>query len=196
MGSGGIIRLVLAGALGAAAFVLLPQEGVLAATQELIAFLALLMAGLLPAMMLTATILRGDGISAVRVEQYGRAMEAQMRFWGVLFLLAGMSTAGIVGAKIFFADGGAFHYAFWRLSLDSAVLGRLSLGLGGFGFGAVLQRLVPSYIGLRSLLSLNIRMAKAQALANDRSLRDALERDAQAATSPDAYAGFKDNAGS
>lgn len=191
MGSGGLIRLFVAGILGALAFTMLPRAGILAATQEMIAFLALLMAGLLPAMMLTATILKGDGISAVRVEQYGAALFSQMRFWAVLFLLAGVSTAGIVGAKVLFAPEAAFHYAAWRFSVDSAVLGQLSLAVAGFGLGAVLQRLYPSYVGLRSLLSMNIKMAKAQALSNDRSLADALEQQARAAVPPSVYPSSK-----
>lgn len=187
MGSGGLIRLGLAGAVGSLVFTLLPRAGVLAATQELIAFLALLMAGLLPAMTLTATILRGDGISAVRVEQYGNALMAQMRFWAMLFLLAGVSTVGIVSAKVLFTQNAEFHYSVWKLSVDSAVLGSISLGVAGFGFGAVLQRLYPSYLGLRSLLTMNVNMAKAQALSNDRSLADSLEQQARSARPPSVY---------
>ncbi|QLQ12850.1 MAG: hypothetical protein HZY74_05470 [Brevundimonas sp.] len=67
----GLVRSVAAGAIGAAVAIIIPRAGLLAATQEIIGFLSLLMAGLLPAMVITATILRGDGFSARRLDEYG-----------------------------------------------------------------------------------------------------------------------------
>lgn len=190
----GLLRLLLAGVVGAAVWLLVPRAGIEAASQELIALLALLMGGLLPAMTLTATILRGDGFSAKRVEEYGIALGAQMQFWGVLFLCAGVATAGIVSAKVLFAEGAEFVLQWKSFRITNVGLGTVALATSGFGFGAVVQRVYPAYKGLRSLLALNISMAKAQALANGRSRADALEQKSLNVTTPEAYAAFRSEA--
>lgn len=185
----GLVRSVAAGAIGAAVAIIIPRAGLLAATQEIIGFLSLLMAGLLPAMVITATILRGDGFSARRLDEYGGGLALQLRFWAVLFAAAGLATLGVVGAKVFAADGVTV-----RLAIRDAVVltdDRLTtafLLIFGAGTGVVLQRLVPAYQGLHSLLILNVSMARAAALANDRSIADALQADAAASKPPPEYA--------
>lgn len=175
----GLIRLIIAAALGAAAMLLLPRPGVLAATQELIAFLSLLMAGLLPAMIVTATILRGGSFSARRVDEYGGALQQQLNFWAVLFVAAGAATAAIVIAKIFSAQGVSPAFGLGRFSVPSIRLVDVALAVGGAGVGVVLQRLRPAFVGLLSLLDLNVATAKGEALVNDRSRRDLLTREAE-----------------
>ncbi|MHB8284802.1 MAG: hypothetical protein ACYDD1_09025, partial [Caulobacteraceae bacterium] len=59
--------------------------------------------------------------------------------------------------------------------------------LAGLGFGVVLQRLLPAYHGLISLLDLNVTMAKAEALSHDRSMSDALEAQARQSSNPAVY---------
>lgn len=184
---GGLARLLIFGTAGAAIACWLPRNGVVAATQEMIAFLALLMAGLLPAMILTATILKGSGLSVKRIDEYGGALRAQMRFWGVLFGAAGIATLGVVGTKIFSAPGVAFEFQLHVINLNAANVTGFFVGLSGFGIGAVFQRLLPAYRGLKSLLDLNVQLARVEALANDRSLLDALERDVSGHGTPEAY---------
>ena len=183
----GLARTVAALLLGCVVALSLPRAGVLAATQELIAFLSLLMAGLLPAMVVTATVLRGDGFSAKRLDAYGGGLEKQLRFWAVLFGAAGIATLGVVGMKIF--SPSEIHFSLrlgkWTFGRDDIL--SLFVGLFGAGTGVVLQRLWPAYEGLKSLLMLNVTMARAQALANDRSIADALQADASRATPPTVY---------
>ncbi|MHB8283618.1 MAG: hypothetical protein ACYDD1_02985, partial [Caulobacteraceae bacterium] len=114
----GLARLMGSALLGGIVAGLIPRAGFLAATQELIGFLALIMAGLLPAMILTATILKGSGISARRVEEYGGALRAQLRFWAVLFFAAGLAAFGIVGAKMYSAPNVVAHFNLLHRTLD------------------------------------------------------------------------------
>lgn len=170
----GLVRTGLAAILGAALFCALPRPGILAATQELIGFLALLMAGLLPAMTLTATILRGEGISARRVDEYAGALRLQLRFWAVLFGASAIATAAISSAKVFSAQGVGFEWSISRLHVTEASVVTLSLLVAGASIGVVLQRLYPAYQGLQSLLTLNVNMAKSEAMSRDRAIRDGL----------------------
>lgn len=184
----GLARTVAALVVGCVVALYLPRVGVLAATQELIAFLSLLMAGLLPAMVVTATVLRGDGFSAKRLDAYGGGLEKQLRFWAVLFGAAGVATLGVVGMKIFSPPEIQFSLRLGKWTVDRGDILSVFVGLFGAGTGVVLQRLWPAYEGLKSLLVLNVTMARAQALANDRSIADALQADAARATAPAAYA--------
>lgn len=184
----GLLRTLLAIGLGCFVAVALPRAGVLAATQEMIGFLALLMAGLLPAMVVTATVLRGDGFSAKRLDAYGGALEAQLRFWALLFAAAGLATLGVVAMKVFSQTGVSVRFSVGERSFTEQDIVSIAVGLFGAGTGLVMQRLWPAYEGLKSLLQLNVQMARAQALANDRSLADALQRDAENAVPPAAYA--------
>jgi hypothetical protein len=182
----GWARLLLAATLGAAAFLMLPWGGLKEATQELIAFLSLLMAGLLPAMTITATVLRGDSISSRRVQEYGGALRAQMRFWGFLFLYAALAALFVTSLKVVAgADPKSWVWLGWEFNLEQVQL--LCRVLAG-GFTAMtVSRLFPAYKGLRSLLDLSVTMATAQALASDRSRSDALDKQADAATQPAVY---------
>jgi hypothetical protein len=164
--------------LGALAMWALPRAGVVNATQELIALLALVMAGLLPAMILTATIMRSAGYSAKRIAEYGGALKLQLRFWAILFIAACVSCLGIVGLKIFSSPS--------NMSWGATV----SVLIAGAGFGAVVQRMLPAYHGLVSLLDLNVQMAKNEAAANDRILRESIEREAGDLNPPKEYRAF------
>ncbi|NKJ43168.1 hypothetical protein [Novosphingobium sp. SG720] len=165
----------------------LPRPGVLAATQEIIGFLALLMAGLLPAMTVTATVLRGEGISARRVEEYTGALRAQMRFWGSLFAAAALSTLGIVIAKIFSAQDVHVSIDLHWLNCSEKTVTAFGVALAGSGLAIVMARLYPAYEGLVSLLQLNSAMARVEAIARDRTARDAFSIDLADIQTPDEY---------
>lgn len=184
----GLVRTVFGSSVGAVLFYALPRAGVMAATQELIGFLALLMAGLLPAMTLTATILRGEGISARRVEEYAGALRAQLRFWAVLFGAATISTGAISLAKVFSTKGAEFVLSWWRFSITQDAVVGLSLIVAGAGFGLILRRLYAAYEGLQSLLTLNVAMAKSEAISRDRAIRDAIALDMEGIKNPPEYA--------
>ena len=183
----GFVRLALATLLGGAAAVALPRHGVLSATQEIIAFLTLLMAGLLPAMILTATILRGDSLSAKRVEEYGAALRLQLRFWSRLFVAATVATAGVVIAKIFADPETHLHLVFRGRYLDAADVTTIAVFVEGAGISVVIQSLRAAFRGIVSLLDLNVRMAKVDALENDKSRLDALDVQAREVASASPY---------
>ena len=157
-----------------------PAKSLLAASAEVIAFITLIMAGLLPAMMLTATALRGDAFSATRVRELGLRLRAQLRFWAILFLFALVAVMGICAAKAC-NDSPAIISTLgrWSVKYPTAPLTTGALMLGYASLSVVLVRLYPAYKGLRSLLELTITMAEAQALSNDRALVDALDAKAR-----------------
>ena len=185
----GFVRLTLAALLGGIAAVLLPRHGVLSVTQEVIAFLSLLMAGLLPAMILTATILRGDSLSAKRVDEYGAALRLQLRFWSRLFVAATVATAGVIASKIYSDLDAQFAIAVkGHLLLNADRVAAAAIFLEGAGVGVVIQRLQAAFRGVVSLLDLNVRMAKVDALENDKSRLDALDAAAKDIASLSPYA--------
>jgi len=53
-------------------------------TPELIAFFTIQSAVILPAMIFTAGLLRGDGLTVAEIDRYQDAMRKQMYFWVVL----------------------------------------------------------------------------------------------------------------
>jgi hypothetical protein len=171
----GLARLSIAAALGATLSLVMPRDGVLAATQEIIAFLSLLMAGLLPAMILTATILDGSSLSVRKVDEYGLALAAQLRFWGILFGLAGLSALGIVGAKIFLTTNAHFAFSWHFLAIDNDEIGSVFLAVAGACLGGVMVRLYPAYQGLLSLLTFKVTMARMQAEDRTRLAAAAVE---------------------
>lgn len=184
----GFVRLILAALVGGGIALSLPRHGVLSVSQEIIAFLSLLMAGLLPAMILTATILRGDSLSARRVDEYGGALRLQLLFWSRLFVAATVATAGVIAGKIYsdpqaeFALVVAGHHV-----LDAARISAVATFIEGAGIGVVVQRLGSAFRGIVSLLDLNIRMAKVDALENDKSRMDVLDSAAKDAATLSPY---------
>ncbi|MDQ2736785.1 MAG: hypothetical protein M3Y55_17760 [Pseudomonadota bacterium] len=182
----GFVRLALAALIGGVAAVALPRHGVLSATQEVIGFLSLLMAGLLPAMILTATILRGDSLSARRVDEYGAALRQQLRFWSRLFVAAAIATGGVIASKINSDPETHSHLMLRGYFIDQTDVSAVAVFVEGAGIGVVVQRLRAAFQGIISLLDLNIRLAKVGALKNDKSRLDALDAQASkvAAISP------------
>lgn len=157
------------------ATVFLPPQVILAVSGEVVAFVSLLMAGLLPAMVLTATVLRGDRFSATRVRNLGVALKAQLYFWAQLFLLAVLAVATLTSAKALAAMPATTLPALGQdfgAPLDIAV--RVCVAGSVASTAVIVSRLWAAFRGLRSLLNLTIQMAELQALANDRSLHDDL----------------------
>jgi hypothetical protein len=170
------------GFLGALA---IPSALPLAASQELVGFVSLLMAGLLPAMILTATILRGDRFSASRVRDYGLALRKQLGFWAMLFLAALSAVFFVTLAKMI--AGSTFapvQFGGYVASLPMEPSLRVLVALGAGSIGVILVRLWPAYKGLQSVLDLTVQMAELHAIANDRSLRDGLDTKADRLKSP------------
>jgi hypothetical protein len=64
-------------------------------TTELIAFFTIQSAIILPAMIFTAGVLRGDGLTLSEVDRYHSALRRQMHFWTTLLFLD-LLAAGVV----------------------------------------------------------------------------------------------------
>lgn len=62
-----------------------------------------------------------------------------------------------------------------HLLLDADRVTAAAVFLEGAGVGVVIQRLQAAFQGIVSLLDLNVRMAKVDALENDKSRLDALD---------------------
>lgn len=163
----------LVGALVAAA---IPSSVAISTSGEVVSFVSLLMAGLLPAMILTATVLRGDRFAASRVRNYGVALRKQLAFWALLFAMALLAVFAMTAAKTLSG------LLVWETTLAQIPVELPGEGLKRFAvmlsYGAVaviLAKLWSAYLGLQSLLGLSVQMAELQALANDRSLKDDLD---------------------
>jgi len=155
-----------------------PPAATLNASAEIVAFVSLLMAGLLPAMILTATVLRGDSFSSSRVREYGAALRVQLGFWAALFLASIVSVSFLSAAKILdkFPEVPINLGTYSILPIEVAM--RLAVGVSFGALAVIIVRLLPAYRGLRSILDLSVQMAELQALANDRSFKDALDEKA------------------
>lgn len=76
--------LALATVAAAAAARWLPYDVILSVTTELIAFFTIQSAVILPAMIFTAGILKGEGLSVTEVKRFQAALRGQMYFWVTL----------------------------------------------------------------------------------------------------------------
>lgn len=180
-----LVRTFLAFAVGATLLVTAPRTGVIGASQEIISFLSLLMAGLLPAMVITATVLRGESFSVVRLERYGRALRAQLGFWALLFVMAACATVGVIGAKIASTNDLPQSYLLWTLPVQSHDIQTFYVGVAGGFIGVIVQRLWAAYEGLLSLLDLNVKMALGAARSNDQRRVEALSEQVERARGPE-----------
>jgi hypothetical protein len=159
-------------AAGAVAGAIAPPAVIVSVSQELIALFGLLLAGALPTMILTATILRAGAFSPKRVGEYGAALEAQLSFWFALFLWAMAACIAVMMAKALWDP--RTPYVLWipalsmrgvsipRPEIEWSRVANVALGIAAV---QVMIRLVPMLHGLRSLLRLNSLIATEEAAA-------------------------------
>lgn len=150
----------------------MPTDVVPLVSQELIALFGLLLAGALPTMILTATILRAGAFSPKRVGDYARALDAQLSFWFALFIWALLACVAVMLSKAFWNEG---HQRFidlpvlsigaHRVDLPTVYFAHWSDALLGLAGAQVAYRLFPMLTGLRSLLRLNSAIATEEAAA-------------------------------
>ncbi|WP_153008051.1 hypothetical protein [Sphingomonas yabuuchiae] len=119
-------------------------------SSELITFFGIQSAVLFPAMLLTATILKPDGLTAFDLARYRRALSLQMTFWSVLLALDFLSVGlAIVGKSLS-----------WQFSLQIPYLRTFDtsaamIGLFGLVGGLAMVRTVHVVRGVFSLMNLN-----------------------------------------
>lgn len=171
-----------------------PPPVIVSVSQELIALFGLLLAGALPTMILTATILRAGAFSPKRVGQYADALDSQLSFWFGLFIWALFACVSIMVSKALWDT-----HSPYRLEFTTPSMGKLHalhvviewsrvadvvLGLTG---AQVVYRLFPMLAGLRSLLRLNSLIATEEAVQNAQHKLNPGRADLQAAKPPEGH---------
>lgn len=158
----------------------IPASVAISASSEVVSFVSLLMAGLLPAMILTATVLRGERFAASRVRNYGEALRKQLAFWALMFSMALLAVFAMTVAKTLskVPDWNADFLGHSFLLPEEGIL-RFAVMVSLGSVTVILAKLWSAYRGLQSLLTLSVQMAELQALANDRSLKDDLDAKAE-----------------
>jgi hypothetical protein len=152
---------MLAGGLIAIA---LPKDGILDGSTRIIPFFALLMAGVIPAMMQTVTVLKGDNISPQAVQKYGDALESQLKFWAALIVTSLLAIGSLTLAVIlnYLPKLLIMPYNYY---IDRDFIVEIFIFIFGIFAASVISRFVLAYGGLRSILRLNVSLAKQKSVA-------------------------------
>jgi hypothetical protein len=145
--------------LGGVCALALPREGILEGSTRIIPFFALLMAGVLPAMMQTVTVLKGDDLSPRAVNEYGGALQDQLEFWAALFASA-LSAVGSLTLAVIIYKAPALIRLPWDYFLDRNFVVDALIFVFGCTAASVFSRVVAAYGGLKSLLKLNLQLAE------------------------------------
>lgn len=142
-----------------------PPDIIATISGELVNFFGFVIAAVLPAMALTATALRGSGMSIRRLLQLRDALNAQMTFWaGLVFVSFGAVAFVVVLKPVVSCAAGAecrpitFYEHGW-FSLNSRIF---NAGLA-YVFGIVFFQLANILNGLRALLKVNAEAAIGEA---------------------------------
>jgi hypothetical protein len=145
---------VLAVVAAAAAGRWLPSSVIKEVTTELIAFFAIQSAAVLPAMIFTAGLLRGDGLTLAEIDRYQMALRRQMYFWATLLFLDLLATGIVIVGKA--ADWK------WKITVSDWTedFGWLMIALTTFITTWAVLRMVPFVRGVISLVDLNGMLAK------------------------------------
>ncbi|MGO9399722.1 MAG: hypothetical protein ACLP19_18035 [Xanthobacteraceae bacterium] len=138
----------------AAAALWLPSSVIRDLTTELIAFFTIQSAVILPAMIFTAGILRGEGLTLLEIDRYQAALRRQMYFWTTLLFLDLLATASVILGK---AANWTWNITVWHHTGD---FGRALVALTVFMTSWAVLRMIPFVAGVMSLLNLNGELAK------------------------------------
>lgn len=127
-----------------------PSAGLKEVSAELITFFGIQSAVLFPAMLLTATILKPDGLSMFDLKRYRTALRLQMTFWSVLLALDFTAVALVIVGRA----------KLWKFWLELPYFGGhdsspLMIGVFGFVGGLAMVRTVHVVKGVFSLMNLN-----------------------------------------
>lgn len=128
---------------------LLTYEVITSVTTEVIAFFTIQAAVIFPAMMFTAGLLRGDGLTVAEVEKYRAALRRQMHFWVTLLCLD-------LAAVFFLIVGKAAGWK-WKISIEGhgADFGPILMALALLVGTLAVLRMAPFVRGVISLLEMN-----------------------------------------
>lgn len=129
--------------------------GLQSVTTELIAFFSVQAAMILPAMVLTAGVLRPEGVELTDVDRFHNALRRQMAFWVALLLIDVASVFLLIFAK----------YFNWTISISINKIGYFEIGPLIFWFilffsSLSLIRMVSFVRGIMSLLDLQVEFVR------------------------------------
>lgn len=159
-------------AIGGAVALTLPREGLINGSTRIIPFFALLMAGVLPAMMQTVTVLKGDDLSPKELNEYKDALRSLFDFWSSVFGIA-LSSVGCLTLAVIINDAPKLIDLPNGYFLDRNFIVDTFLLLFGITAASLATRFSRAFGGLRSLLILNFSFAEKK---GEKNLKEATER--------------------
>lgn len=166
---GTVIKLALGGAIA----LILPREGLIDGSTRIIPFFALLMAGVLPAMMQTVTALKADDLSPKEIAEYQAALRELFNFWSSVFAVA-LSAVGCLTLSVVIykapelIDLPLDYFLRRNFVVDTLLL------LFGISTASLTMRFSRAFGGLRSLLILNFSFAEKKGAKNAELASDKL----------------------
>jgi len=137
-------------------------------SQELIAIFGLLMAGVLPTMILTASIIRAGQLSVKSLKAYQTALGRQLKVWIGLFLISFSASLLIVFGKLIdWSLPIHVPLAFFGLGDVSFDIVRLVNALIVMALTLMLSRVIDVGNGIISILNFSAELAIMDAQARD-----------------------------
>ena len=146
---------------GFLAFAFLPEKAFKEVTQELIALFGLMMAGVLPTMVLTASVLRAGNLSVKTIREYRDALRGQLVIWIGLFLISLIASLLVILGKM--AEWSfVLTLSNWSIDIIRTINALIAAALA-----LVVFRAVAVGNGIISLLRLSAELAVSEAQARD-----------------------------
>lgn len=153
---------------GSSAFAWLPVKAFDTVTQELIALFGLIMAGVLPTMVLTASVLRPGNFSVKKLIDYRDALRSQLVVWIGLFLVSLIaSLLVIIGKMLSWSLPVTISMSWIGLESISFESVRVLNSLLVVALALVILRSVTVGNGIISLLRLSAELAISEAQARE-----------------------------
>ncbi|GGK27486.1 hypothetical protein [Salinarimonas ramus] len=182
-------HVMFAGFGAALAWWLTPASFISQVSAELIGFFGFLMAAVLPAMMLTATSIRGIGISSARVNVLYDALREQMLFLSGLFFIAFLAALIVIGFKPFSScpDLGSCKtiviFSVHGVTLTTQIINSVLVAL----VFLLISQFTNVLRGILGLLDLNAQAARNEAEREEEEDIEQMQRDLSSITNPDGY---------
>lgn len=148
------LGLALASSVAAAFFA--DAQSLTAASGEIVTFFGIQAAAIFPAMLLTATILRPEGLSPRDVKRYRGALHGQMVFWSTLLGLDFAAVGLVIAGKATNWHFPLLYVPFHGWTHISAVV----IGVSFFIGVLALARTVHAIIGIFSLMKVNLDLVE------------------------------------
>lgn len=162
------VGLALAAAVLAGLFA--EPKALTSASGELVTFFGIQAAALLPAMLLTATILRPEGLSPNEVRRYRHALHGQMVFWSTLLALDFVAAALIIAGKAADWTFPNFDLPFLApMDVDKPIIGSVA-----FVGSLAIIRMFHAVVGIFSLMKVNLDLVDKAVV--DRVTREVEDR--------------------